>query len=629
MCARCFHATNHEDHNVTFYIAQQSGGCCDCGDQEAWRQNIGCRFHPPASSHQAHIIDETTPKASLRALTSLNTPLLHTDHSSISPELLDSMSRTVAYALDFILDTLDYSPDEATVPTSEEALIAQPTADPLKKDLYAVIVWNDDKHSFDEVIRHLADNCGCTPEEAMIHTTKIDEHGRDIVEMNGYSPRLLEIAQAIARIDLGVSVRRSYDTFREQIAAVLIEWLLDLTRCRLESNTLILREVIASELLAPRRKDIHSLLQNPECAKVLQEVNNPARLDWMFLYHTRLWKKPRLSLKEIYVSVLTLSHEHKLAVGEFLSCIFKEQRLNWNIHLAIHFANVYHWVIDSYLLVDREAETSIKYFALQLFTVPSVAAYIVQKHDIISRLLSIITSFFTNQIHNRRVVYNPDPQAEIDVDTFPFKSKRFMPVFSDLRYIAHNRSVQKLIATNRSYMDQFASTCKLFMCINPNKRAASNHVEYETDAWISVFNVTLSLSRVIKVYGEAFAHGSSLDLLEAINTVIDNIIQVCTLEDERLDRTKFHPIEFHDVTLGTKTVEIVKFNIMEGWVSFHHSLHWLLAELLKHVDMLDEDKLQPLGLGFNDITDVFLRRTPKGVLTIIDFPLRGAYLRSS
>ena len=122
-------------------------------------------------------------------------------------------------------------------------------------------------------------------------------------------------------------------------------------------------------------------------------------------------------------------------------------------NLAIHFANVYHWVIDSYLLVDREAETSIKYFALQLFTVPSVAAYIVQEHNIISRLLSIITSFFTNQINNKRVVYPPNPRAEIDVDTYPFKSKRFMPVFSDLRYIAHNRSVQKLIAIERSYMD--------------------------------------------------------------------------------------------------------------------------------------------------------------------------------
>ncbi|KAK1234783.1 E3 ubiquitin-protein ligase ubr1 [Marasmius sp. AFHP31] len=40
---------------------------------------------------------------------------------------------------------------------------------------------------------------------------------------------------------------------------------------------------------------------------------------------------------------------------------------------AGHFAQVYHPIIDAYLHVDREAEISIKYRALQLFTIPSVA----------------------------------------------------------------------------------------------------------------------------------------------------------------------------------------------------------------------------------------------------------------
>ncbi|KAI5118525.1 hypothetical protein M0805_007693 [Coniferiporia weirii] len=600
MCTRCFHATKHENHNVTFYIAQQSGGCCDCGDREAWQHPMDCRYHPSVA--EVYTPPEQTPKATYRSLNFASNPQALPSGPPVPPELWDSMSRTVAYALDFILDTLDYSPDETVLAQTEEALTSQPTADPLRKDLYAVVVWNDDKHSFDEVIRHLSDTCGCSVEEAANHTRKIDEQGRDIVEMNSYSPRLLEIAQAVARIDLGVTVRRAYDSFREQIAGVLVEWLLDLTKCRLLSDTMGIREVIANEFFSPRRKDIHSLSQDAECAKVLQEINNPSRLDWMFLYHTRLWKKPRLSLKEIYVSILTLSHGHKLSV-------------------AVRFASVYHWVIDSYLLVDREAETSIKYFALQLFTVPSVAAHIVQDHQIISRLLAIITSFFTNQIRDKRVAYPPDPRAVIDVDTFPFKSKRFMPVFSDLRYIAHNQSVQQLIAHDRSYLEQFASTCKLFMCINPNKRVASNHVEYEADAWISVFNVTLSLSRVIKVYGEAFVLASPPELIEAIYCVIGNIFEVCTLQGERMERTNFAPIEFHDVTLGDKTAHIVKFDILEGWVSFHHSLHWLLAELLKHTGLLSDEALRPHG--FDNIRDVIKARAAvPGVLTIIDFPLR-------
>ena len=168
------------------------------------------------------------------------------------------MSRTVAYALDFILDTLDYSPDETPLPKDEEMLVNQATANLLHRDLYAVVVWNDDKHSFDEVIRYLSDTCGCSSEEAANHAFNIDEQGRDIVEMNNYSPKLLEIAQTIARIDLDVTVRRAYDTFREQIASVLIEWLLDLTKCRFLSDTRIIREVIATEFFSPQRKKTSS-----------------------------------------------------------------------------------------------------------------------------------------------------------------------------------------------------------------------------------------------------------------------------------------------------------------------------------------------------------------------------------
>jgi E3 ubiquitin-protein ligase UBR1 len=283
---------------------------------------------------------------------------------------------------------------------------------------------------------------------------------------------------------------------------------------------------------------------------------------------------------------------------------------------------VYHRVIDAYLLVDREAETSIKYFTLQLFTVPSVALHIVRNHNLISRLLTIITSFFTNQIQDKRIVLQSKSPAEVDVDSYPFKSKRFMPVFSDLRYICHNEPVQQLIAHNHDFLVQFASACQLFMCVNPNKRVVNHHVEYETDAWISVFNVTLSLSRVIKVYGEAFSRSTAAELVAAISKVVHKILMVCTLSDDRLDKTKFSPISFHDVVFGDTPYHIIEFDVMEGWVSFHHSLHWLLAELFKHVNILSEDSLKEVGLS--SVRDVVLRNaSERAMLTVIDFPLRG------
>jgi E3 ubiquitin-protein ligase UBR1 len=233
-------------------------------------------------------------------------------------------------------------------------------------------------------------------------------------------------------------------------------------------------------------------------------------------------------------------------------------------------------------------------------------------------------AFFTNQIQDKHIVYPPTPPGVIDADSQPFKSKRFMPVFSDLRYLVVTEPVQDLIAHNLEYINSFAVICQLFMCIHPNKRAVTTHVEYEGDLWISVFNVTLSLSRVVKVYGEAFAQSTVAQLLAAILIVMHQISAVCNFEEERLDKSKFGPILYHDVIFGDASYRIVDFNVLEGWVSFHHSLHWLLAELFKHVDLLDEEAITLAGLG--TLRDVIHRQKPEtDILGIIDFPLRGMY----
>ncbi|KAH7906536.1 hypothetical protein BJ138DRAFT_979835, partial [Hygrophoropsis aurantiaca] len=150
--------------------------------------------------------------------------------------LRETMGRTIAYALDFVLDTLDYSPDEPSVPADEAELRLQPSADPMQKDQYCVVLWNDDKHSFDEVIQLICETTTRSRFEASALADSIDDLGREIIDMNSNVTRLLEIAQIISKIELGITIRRAYDTFREQVAVVIIEWLLDLTRSRLGAD---------------------------------------------------------------------------------------------------------------------------------------------------------------------------------------------------------------------------------------------------------------------------------------------------------------------------------------------------------------------------------------------------------
>ncbi len=45
MCQACFADSNHEGHDVSFQRTS-AGGCCDCGDAEAWAKSGFCSKHP-------------------------------------------------------------------------------------------------------------------------------------------------------------------------------------------------------------------------------------------------------------------------------------------------------------------------------------------------------------------------------------------------------------------------------------------------------------------------------------------------------------------------------------------------------------------------------------------------------
>ncbi|GMH58629.1 hypothetical protein TL16_g02650 [Triparma laevis f. inornata] len=47
LCNACFQASDHEGHDVQFHRTQP-GGCCDCGDTDAWKVEGCCPKHRPA-----------------------------------------------------------------------------------------------------------------------------------------------------------------------------------------------------------------------------------------------------------------------------------------------------------------------------------------------------------------------------------------------------------------------------------------------------------------------------------------------------------------------------------------------------------------------------------------------------
>ncbi|KAG0916086.1 hypothetical protein G6F33_002727 [Rhizopus arrhizus] len=265
-CSKCFHATDHDGHDILFSVSPGSGGCCDCGDPEAWKMPLRCKIH--TSDEQ----DGST----------------HSEHSgtaALNPALLSAIRLTIVSVIDFLLDNFAIAPAEVTlnpstddllrenryqrkqlkkigvpsdVPTitiPQETIAIQDTVmeqvESLEEDvdmdkengepknrkaaglvnkeqeseLYACIAWNDEAHAFSHVLESIMTATGWDWAKAKHIIDVIHVHGREIIAVSTNIEELRKIAAPLSAINFGVTIRPAKETFREQVAGLLVDWL--------------------------------------------------------------------------------------------------------------------------------------------------------------------------------------------------------------------------------------------------------------------------------------------------------------------------------------------------------------------------------------------------------------------
>ncbi|CEG70414.1 hypothetical protein RMATCC62417_06318 [Rhizopus microsporus] len=247
MCSKCFHATDHDGHDVKIWISRGAGGCCDCGDPEAWKVPLNCKIHSLQSS------STQIPNTSIHQLEPL---------SSVPPALLSSVRETITVIADYILETFAASPEDVmsigSVESIKQDCLVSHRALGLPIDLetqsYACILWNDEKHSFDDVIAVVKNAIGCTHEQAEVIAQSVDRYGRHIVKESKDIQSLITAASIISSIGLAVTICSVHKTVREEIAGLLLDWLKELVSGRyrffnnVEGGNTIIRDTICQVL---------------------------------------------------------------------------------------------------------------------------------------------------------------------------------------------------------------------------------------------------------------------------------------------------------------------------------------------------------------------------------------------
>ncbi|KAJ9614181.1 E3 ubiquitin-protein ligase ubr1 [Cladophialophora chaetospira] len=315
----------------------------------------------------------------------------------------------------------------------------------------------------------------------------------------------------------------------------------------------------------------HWRLSSPQSVQnstlpVYEDLTKNIRVDAMVLFDLRLWKLARTNMRDLFISTLVNIPQFKRILG-------------------LRFSGLYTTLAQLYLVADREPDHSIINLSLQLLTTPSITEEVIERGNFLTNLMAILYTFLTT-----RQVGLPkdlDPGATLGFDAGSVANRRLYHFFSDLRYFLASPFVQDKARNEPQYLFQFLDLAKLSQGICPNVRAVGEHVEYETDAWISASLLTRDINKLCRQFAEAYhlSKDSDPSALRATWEAISHATGIAIINSVGLERRRFdqaeikEPIRFHNVP--PNGISVIDFVVEKGSLSFHHPLHYTLSWLLE------------------------------------------------
>ncbi|KAH7115174.1 RING finger domain-containing protein [Dendryphion nanum] len=803
LCARCFDASDHEGHQVFVSVSPGNSGCCDCGDDEAWQRPVHCNIHSAFSQPQS--------KSAGKAR----------EGSALPDELIESIRISIARALDYLIDVFSCSPEQLRLPKTEQSIRDDERTSRLTskwyapgdleeaEPLFALVLWNDEKHTVNDVRDQVARACKQKQSFGLAKAHEVDAVGRSTIKCSKNIQELLRMAKIIEDIKLTVTIRSARDTFREQMSGTIIDWISDIAGCSVGSDSQILRRTVCEELLRPWRvgseashqtigkdglddheaedmevqmgglhtfihaqqrahrratareedtnnadttasdgddederegtagaaedmdiddilsqdndgdvdmepyesqdealevseatmagyppppppppshhthrqghrrreqnitpadSDSETMVAEPAVSHVEPSMHVPEtprtkslplrpsplrptqywlekpegygkkpgtpvhedlwqrlRLDHLILYDLRMWKSLRVGVRDVFISTVVTIPQFKRLLG-------------------LRFAGVYTALAQLYLIADREPDHSIINLSLQMLTTPSITAEVVERGNFLTNLMAILYTFLTT----RQVGYpwNVDPQATLAFEQGAVTNRRMYHFFLDMKYLLGSEHVQERIREEGRYILQFLDLVKLHQGICPNIRAVGEHIEYETEAWISASLITREINKLCRQFSEAFAwhrDEDPINIRRAIRAVAKvAIVNSLGSERKRFDQAeikaeiRFKNLEVFEFdaepsSLLGPTYKVVDYVVAKEPMSFHHALHYTLSWLIDRARSMTRDHL--LSLLLFSLPELQEPYTPLGItipdhqpseylLALFDYPLR-------
>uniref|UniRef100_A0A4W5MB79 E3 ubiquitin-protein ligase n=1 Tax=Hucho hucho TaxID=62062 RepID=A0A4W5MB79_9TELE len=429
LCMQCFLGSVHKEHRYRM-TTSGGGGFCDCGDTEAWKKGPYCQKHEPNISDSCQ-----------------EDPLAH-----LSTDMIARCYNVFSIVLKYAVDMLTWDKEDELPPGLEP---------PDRSDTYYCMLFNDEVHTYEQVIYTLQKAVNCTQKEAVSFATTVDRDGRKSVRFGNFA--FCELAKSVIVRNtsrqskpLRVQVMHSSVVAHQCFALKALHWL-----GHVIGYSDALRRILCQVGLERGPAGENSLV------------------DTLMLCDSKMWKGARNVYHQLFMSSLLMDLKYKKL-------------------FAIQFAKNYRRLQTDFMEDDHERVVSVTSLSVQLFTVPTMARMLITEEN----LMTTIIRTFVDHLRHR------DLQGRFQFERYTaqqaFKFRRVQSLIGDLKYVLISRPTEWSDQLREKFLEGLDTFLELLKCMqgmDPVVRQVGQHIEMEPE-WEAAFTLQMKLTHIISMIQE-------------------------------------------------------------------------------------------------------------------------------
>ncbi|KAH0518578.1 E3 ubiquitin-protein ligase UBR2, partial [Microtus ochrogaster] len=432
-----------------------------------------------------------------------------------------------------------------------------------KSDTYYCMLFNDEVHTYEQVIYTLQKAVNCTQKEAIGFATTVDRDGRR-------------------------SVRYGDFQYCDQAKSVIV-------RNTSRQTKPLKVQVMHSSVAAHQNFGLKALswlgsvigysdgLRRILCQVGLQEGpdgENSSLVDRLMLNDSRLWKGARSVYHQLFMSSLLMDPKYKKLFAVRFAKNYQQLQRDFmeDDHeravsvtaLSVQFFTAptlnYERLQSDYVTDDHDREFSVADLSVQIFTVPSLARMLITEEN----LMTVIIKAFMDHLKQR------DAQGRFQFERYTalqaFKFRRVQSLILDLKYVLISKPTEWSDELRQKFLEGFDAFLELLKCMqgmDPITRQVGQHIEMEPE-WEAAFTLQMKLTHVISMVQDWCALDETV-LIEAYKKCLAVLMQC---HGGFTDGEQ--PIT---LSISGHSVETIRYCVSQEKVSIHLPISRLLAGL--------------------------------------------------